>query len=125
MTNYFCQTCGTLSTYPGPLLPLSLYLLLCAVSSTVTSNNPAVYRVGAAFPNRSILRLGTVDDFNLVETKLKPTRELFVKDRVSWFKGVDGEKVERWDAMPQVLSKKWEGIPQASNKRSEKSEDKL
>jgi hypothetical protein len=85
-----------------------------------------VYRVGAAFPNRSILRLGTVDDFNLVETKLKPTRELFVKDRVSWFKGVDGEKVERWEVVPtRVLSKKWEGIPEVSSERPEKSEVKL
>ncbi|KAF1838950.1 hypothetical protein BDW02DRAFT_564549 [Decorospora gaudefroyi] len=70
MTNYFCGTCGSL-----------------------------MYRVGAAFPNCSILRLGTVDDFNLVETKLKPTRELFVKDRVSWFGGVEGEDVKRCQAM--------------------------
>jgi hypothetical protein len=58
-----------------------------------------VYRVGAAFPNCSILRLGTVDDFNLVETKLKPTMELFVKDRVSWFKGVEGNEVKRLQSM--------------------------
>jgi hypothetical protein len=58
-----------------------------------------VYRVGAAFPNCSILRLGTVDDFNLVETKLKPTRELFIKDRVSWFKGVEGDEMKRHQAM--------------------------
>lgn len=70
MTNYFCKTCGTL-----------------------------MYRVGAAFPDCSILRLGTVDDFNLVETKLKPTRELFVKDRVSWFEGVKGDEVKRFQAM--------------------------
>ncbi|KAI4630964.1 hypothetical protein J4E83_002490 [Alternaria metachromatica] len=70
MTNYFCKTCGTL-----------------------------MYRVGAAFPDCSILRLGTVDDFNLVETKLKPTRELFVKDRVSWFDGVKGGEVKRFQAM--------------------------
>jgi hypothetical protein len=70
MTNYFCKTCGSL-----------------------------MYRVGAAFPDCSILRLGTVDDFNLVETKLKPTRELFVKDRVSWFGGVQGDEVKRFQAM--------------------------
>jgi hypothetical protein len=58
-----------------------------------------VYRVGAAFPGCSILRLGTVDDFNLVETKLKPTREVFVKDRVSWFKGVEGDEVKRMQGM--------------------------
>jgi hypothetical protein len=70
MTNYFCKTCGTL-----------------------------MYRIGDAFPGCSILRLGTVDDFNLVETKLKPTRELFVKDRVSWFSGVQGDEVKKFQAM--------------------------
>lgn len=70
MANHFCKTCGTL-----------------------------MYRVGAAFPGCSILRLGTVDDFNLVETKLKPQRELFVKDRVSWFSGVQGDEVKRMQAM--------------------------
>lgn len=43
MTNYFCSTCGTL-----------------------------MYRVGERFPGKSILRIGTVDDFSLHETKLKP-----------------------------------------------------
>lgn len=63
MTNYFCSTCGTL-----------------------------MYRVGGLFPGVSILRLGTVDDFNLLETKLKPKVEIFTKDRVSWFPGVEGAK---------------------------------
>ena len=66
MTNYFCSTCGSL-----------------------------MYRVGSAFPGQSILRIGTVDDFNLHETKLKPRVEQFTKDRVSWFHGVEGaRKVE-------------------------------
>ncbi|KAH6688625.1 Mss4-like protein [Plectosphaerella plurivora] len=63
MTNYFCSTCGTL-----------------------------MYRVGALFPGVSILRLGTVDDFNLAETQLKPKVEAFTKDRVSWFHGLEGAK---------------------------------
>jgi hypothetical protein len=63
MTNYFCKTCGTL-----------------------------MYRVGAAFPGKSILRIGTVDDFNLHETKLKPQREDFVEHRVAWLSGVAGAK---------------------------------
>ncbi|KAK0123837.1 hypothetical protein ONS95_008831 [Cadophora gregata] len=63
MTIYFCQTCGTL-----------------------------MYRVGAAYPGVRFLRLGTVDDFSLHETKLRPTIEQFVKDRVSWVHGVDGAK---------------------------------
>ncbi|KFZ12576.1 hypothetical protein V501_04146 [Pseudogymnoascus sp. VKM F-4519 (FW-2642)] len=53
MTNFFCSTCGTL-----------------------------MYRVGAAFPGLSILRIGTVDDFNLHETKLRPRVEQFTKDRL-------------------------------------------
>jgi hypothetical protein len=63
MTNYFCDICGTL-----------------------------MYRVGSAFPGMSILRIGTVDDFNLAETKLKPTVEQFIEDRVAWWPGMDGVK---------------------------------
>ncbi|KAF1850534.1 uncharacterized protein K460DRAFT_271663 [Cucurbitaria berberidis CBS 394.84] len=73
MTNYFCQTCGTL-----------------------------MYRVGTQFPGASILRLGTVDDFNLVETKLRPRQEHFVKDRASWLSDVTAEGIERFEAMPPV-----------------------
>jgi hypothetical protein len=65
MTNHFCATCGTL-----------------------------MYRVGERFPGQKILRIGTVDDFTLHETRLKPRREAFVKDRVSWWSGVDGGKAE-------------------------------
>lgn len=71
MTNHFCCICGSL-----------------------------MYRVGAAFPGCSILRLGTVDDFSLVETKLRPMREDFVKDRVGWLGGVLGEDVKRSEGMP-------------------------
>lgn len=49
-----------------------------------------MYRVGEAFPDRSILRIGTVDDFHLHETKLKPRREIFTKDRVCWLSEVEG-----------------------------------
>lgn len=61
MTNYFCSTCGSL-----------------------------MYRVGAAFPGMSILRLGSVDDFTLMETKLRPTMEQYTKDRVSWKAPTEG-----------------------------------
>ncbi|KAI2472906.1 Mss4-like protein [Annulohypoxylon bovei var. microspora] len=65
MTNHFCGTCGSL-----------------------------MYRTAARWPGVSIMRLGTVDDFNLVETKLKPRVEQFVEDRVAWLSGVEGaEKV--------------------------------
>jgi hypothetical protein len=61
MTSFFCGTCGTL-----------------------------MYRVGEKFPGVSILRLGTVDDFSLAETKLRPEIELFVEHRVGWQKPVEG-----------------------------------
>lgn len=63
MTNYFCSTCGTL-----------------------------MYRISSAFPDQSILRIGTVDDFHLHETKLKPKVEQFTKSRVGWLCGVEGVK---------------------------------
>jgi hypothetical protein len=70
MTNYFCSTCGTL-----------------------------MYRVGAAFPDMSILRVGTVDDFSLHETKLRPTLEQFTKDRVGWCHGMEGTKQVEGDGL--------------------------
>ncbi|KAI3400578.1 hypothetical protein diail_2780 [Diaporthe ilicicola] len=63
MTNFFCSTCGTL-----------------------------MYRVSSGFPGKSILRIGTIDDFNLHETKLKPQVEFFVERRVGWLSGVEGAK---------------------------------
>jgi hypothetical protein len=65
MENNFCSNCGTL-----------------------------MYRVSSGFPDKRILRIGTVDDFNLHETKLKPRLEQFGKDRVSWFSGGQGVKQE-------------------------------
>jgi hypothetical protein len=54
-----------------------------------------MYRVGEAYPGSKILRIGTVDDFNLHETRLKPRVEQYVKDRVSWLCEADGvEQVE-------------------------------
>ncbi|KAL8829104.1 MAG: hypothetical protein Q9191_002207 [Dirinaria sp. TL-2023a] len=63
MTNHFCSNCGTL-----------------------------MYRVGSAYPGKSILRIGTVDDFHLHETKLRPRVEQFTKDRVAWLAPVEGVK---------------------------------
>lgn len=63
MTNYFCSTCGTL-----------------------------MYRFGAAFPGKSILRIGTVDDFYLHETKLRPRIEQWTKYRMNWWSGMEGVK---------------------------------
>lgn len=63
MTNYFCSTCGTL-----------------------------MYRVGERFPGTSILRIGTIDDFRLMEMKLRPRVEQFVEGRVGWLGGAEGVK---------------------------------
>jgi len=65
MTDYFCNTCGTL-----------------------------MYRVSSAFPHAPILRIGSVDDLTLHETKLKPQWEQFTKDRVAWFDGVKIEGIK-------------------------------
>jgi hypothetical protein len=54
----------------------------CSICGTL------MYRVRT--PGASILRLGTVDDFHLHETKLKPRSEIFVKDRVCWLSALEG-----------------------------------
>jgi hypothetical protein len=61
MTNFFCSTCGSL-----------------------------MYRRSSAYTGVSVLRGGTVDDFKVVETVLKPDIEQYLKHRVSWLKGVEG-----------------------------------
>lgn len=55
MTNHFCGNCGTL-----------------------------MFRVSSGAPGRKIMRIGTIDDFKLQETKLKPRIEQYTKDRVNW-----------------------------------------
>ncbi|KAJ7049749.1 Mss4-like protein [Mycena amicta] len=70
MTNYFCSTCGTL-----------------------------MYRTGAGFPGYSVLRIGTVDDFTLHETKLRPRLEQFTKTRVAWLQPVEGMNQFEGDSM--------------------------
>ena len=52
-----------------------------------------MYRVSSGWKGKSILRIGTVDDFSLHEGLLKPPAEQYVKTRVSWLKkGVDTAK---------------------------------
>lgn len=51
----------------------------------------------------SILRVGTVDDFTLMETKLKPQYEQFNTDRVAWRPAVEGvEQFERSQGTKQL-----------------------
>lgn len=62
VTNNFCATCGSL-----------------------------MYRVSSGYPGISVLRIGTVDDFHLHETKLKPQDEVFAENRVPWLQGLQKE----------------------------------
>ncbi|KAF5368104.1 hypothetical protein D9758_004387 [Tetrapyrgos nigripes] len=73
MTNYFCSTCGSL-----------------------------MYRVSSGFPGMSILRIGTVDDFSLHETKLRPTIEQFIKNRAGWLSGVEETKKYDGTSFPRT-----------------------
>ncbi|KAG9765691.1 hypothetical protein E4T50_04111 [Aureobasidium sp. EXF-12298] len=61
MENNFCSVCGTL-----------------------------MYRISSGYPGLLIARIGTIDNFALMESKVKPRLEQYTKDRVAWFKGADG-----------------------------------
>ncbi|CDZ96639.1 Mss4-like [Phaffia rhodozyma] len=61
MMNSFCKTCGTM-----------------------------LWRKGGGFPGMTIARIGTVDDFSLHDTVLKPEFEQFGKHRPSWLSGAVG-----------------------------------
>lgn len=63
MANHFCVMCGTL-----------------------------MYRISEKFAGHLITRLGTVDDFKLQETKLKPRVEQYVECRTNWLLGAKGIK---------------------------------
>ncbi|PTB42715.1 uncharacterized protein TrAFT101_008199 [Trichoderma asperellum] len=52
-----------------------------------------MYRRSSRFPGMSILRIGTVDDFNLHESKLKPQFEQFIDNRANWLAGVQIEGI--------------------------------
>ncbi|KAF2106442.1 Mss4-like protein [Lophiotrema nucula] len=56
-----------------------------------------MYRRSSRFPGMSILRIGTVDDFNLHATKLKPQLEQFTKQRVPWLGGVQIEGLPKFE----------------------------
>lgn len=71
MTNHFCSTCGTL-----------------------------MYRTGATFPGMRAMRVGTVDDFAVQETALRPQMEIFVAERVRWLSAVPGA-VQHQGMMPR------------------------
>ncbi|GAC71961.1 hypothetical protein PANT_5d00148 [Moesziomyces antarcticus T-34] len=63
MTNSFCSNCGTL-----------------------------MYRASSGFPHLVYMRVGTVDDFAIHETRLKPTVEIFCQDRVACLEPIAGTR---------------------------------
>lgn len=79
MENNFCSVCGTL-----------------------------MYRISSGFPGMLITRIGTVDDYDLHETVLKPKVEIFAKKRVCWLAGAEGVK-QHEDAGPYAAPEKKEG----------------
>lgn len=76
MENHFCSVCGSL-----------------------------MYRISSGHPELLITRIGTVDDFDLHETVLKPRIEIYTKDRVCWLSDVNGA-VQHRDAGPLGSSEK-------------------
>jgi hypothetical protein len=80
MTNCFCDTCGTLMYRLSELYP-----------------DFCLLRLGRCCPRtdgleRVLILIGTVDDLNPMEGVLERRREAYVKDRVSWFHGMEGAK---------------------------------
>jgi hypothetical protein len=52
-----------------------------------------LYRKSSGWPGMSALRVGTVDDFSLHLTKLKPQFEQYTRDRPKWLDGVQLEGI--------------------------------
>jgi hypothetical protein len=76
MENSFCSVCGTL-----------------------------MYRRSSGYPDASIPRIGTIDDYKLQETKFKPRIETFEKDRCAWVRSADVE--EHVSGAYYTAGKKW------------------
>ena len=49
-----------------------------------------MYRISSGWPELLITRIGTVDDYDLHESVLKPRIEIYAKDRVCWLGGAEG-----------------------------------
>jgi hypothetical protein len=80
----FCGAVQLAFPTQGPGL-LSTFVCHCTDCRKITASMFA-----SNFSVAGILRIGTVDDFHLHETKLKPRRELYVKGRVGWLSAVEG-----------------------------------
>lgn len=58
-----------------------------------------MYHVSERYAGHSLLRLGTVDDFNLVDGRPRPTVEVYVKGRCSWVRGVERKTVLTFEGL--------------------------
>jgi hypothetical protein len=47
-----------------------------------------MYRRSSGFPGLSFCRIGTIDDFDLHETNLRPQAEQFIESRVGWLQAI-------------------------------------
>ncbi|KAH7073962.1 Mss4-like protein [Paraphoma chrysanthemicola] len=79
MENSFCSVCGTL-----------------------------MYRRSSGYPGASIPRIGTIDDFELQETKFKPRIETFEKDRCAWLRPADVQ--EHVNGAFYTAGKSWKSL---------------
>ncbi|KEQ91759.1 hypothetical protein AUEXF2481DRAFT_451014 [Aureobasidium subglaciale EXF-2481] len=66
MSSFFCSICGSL-----------------------------MYRRSSGYPDVAVPRIGTIDDLELHETKLRPQVEVYCRSKVGWFGGVEGIEPER------------------------------
>jgi hypothetical protein len=48
-----------------------------------------MYRSSSGYPGISVLRIGTVDDFHLHESRLRPQSETFIESRAPWVHSLD------------------------------------
>lgn len=49
-----------------------------------------MYRRSSGFPGLTFARIGTIDDLELHETKLRPQFEQFIESRVVWLRPIEG-----------------------------------
>lgn len=51
-----------------------------------------MFRKSELSPGITLMCGGTVDDFSLAETKLKPQKEIYTETRVNWMHPLEGVK---------------------------------
>ncbi|OQO10320.1 hypothetical protein B0A48_04678 [Cryoendolithus antarcticus] len=63
----------------------------CSICGTL------MYGISSGFPGLLITRIGTIDDFNLMETKIKPRFEMYIKSCVAWCTGAGESGVSQFE----------------------------